>query len=92
MSRSRSTQQQPGTYTHEQLGALLRPASRADLQQLVSAADFMSRVFQANEVPYAFMGGFALRLRGSDRETRDVDIAVGCTMLRLIEVLSAHTR
>jgi hypothetical protein len=49
-------------------------------------------MFQANGIPYAFMGGFALKLRGSTRDTYDVDVAVGCTMQRLIEVLSAQPR
>jgi len=92
MSRSRPTQQRPGTYTHEQQQALGEAANRAAETHLFAAADFMSRLFEANRVPYAFMGGFALKLRGSSRDTKDVDIAVGCTMRLLIDVLSAQPR
>ncbi|KAF2490757.1 hypothetical protein BU16DRAFT_565687 [Lophium mytilinum] len=67
---------QPGTYTYEHMPAL----------------QTMTRVFQANNIAFAIMGGFALKLRGSTRDTRDVDIALGCTMQRLIEVLSAQPR
>lgn len=33
------------------------------------------------------MGGLSLRLRGSTRGTQDVDIAVGCDMNGLLEVI-----
>lgn len=92
MSRSRATQQQPGTYSPEQQHALVAAANRAVTSQLFAAADLMSRVFQVNAVPYAFMGGFALKLRGSIRDTQDVDVAVGCTMQRAIDVLSVQVR
>ncbi|KAF2828479.1 hypothetical protein CC86DRAFT_241231, partial [Ophiobolus disseminans] len=80
------------TYTHQQLQALMNAANFASSSQLVAAAELMSQVFQANSIPYAFMGGFALKLRGSTRDTHDVDVAVGCTMQRLIEVLSGQSR
>lgn len=67
-------------------------ANRVVLSQLVAAADLVSQVFQANSIPYAFMGGFALKLRGSTRDTHDIDVAVECTMQRLIEVLSGQPR
>ena len=91
MSR-RLTQQQPGTYTPEQQHGLSMAAIVASTPQLLAAADLVSQVFQANGIPFAFMGGFALKLRGSIRDTQDVDVAVGCTMQRLIEVLSAQSR
>ncbi|KAF2691387.1 hypothetical protein K458DRAFT_353109 [Lentithecium fluviatile CBS 122367] len=67
-------------------------ADHAANGQLIAAADFVSQVFRANNIPFALMGGFALKLRGSNRDTHDVDVAVGCTMQRLIEVLSAQSR
>lgn len=92
MSRSQPTQQQPGTYTHEQQQVLIIAANRALTSQLLAAADLVSQVFQANDIPYALMGGLALKLRGSTRDTQDVDVAVECTMQRLIEVLSTQSR
>ncbi|KAH7395256.1 hypothetical protein DE146DRAFT_659654 [Phaeosphaeria sp. MPI-PUGE-AT-0046c] len=90
MSRAPSTQQQPGTYTPEQMCTLTIAANRAVTSQLLAAAELMAQVFQANDIPYALMGGFALKLRGSTRDTYDVDVAVDCTMQRLIEVLSTQ--
>ncbi|KAF1961116.1 hypothetical protein CC80DRAFT_543485 [Byssothecium circinans] len=65
MSRSQPTQQQPGTYTHEQQHTLMIAANLALASQLLAAADLVSQVFQANSIPHAFMGGFALKLRGA---------------------------
>lgn len=46
----------------------------------------------AGGVPYALMGGFSLRMRGSARLTRDADLAVGGTMLALKTALSGDSR
>lgn len=92
MARPQRTQQQPGTYTYEQLPGLMVAADEALFPQLFAAADFVAQMLQANGIPYAFMGGFALKLRGSTRDTHDVDVTVECTMLRLIEVLSGQPR
>ncbi|USP72977.1 hypothetical protein yc1106_00251 [Curvularia clavata] len=92
MARLQRTQQQPGTYTYEQLPGLMVAADEALFPQLFAAADFVAQMLQANGIPYAFMGGFALKLRGSTRDTHDVDVTVECTMLRLIEVLSGQPR
>ena len=54
---------------------------------LLAAADYITEVLVQNQVSYALMGGLSLRLRGSTRGTQDVDIAVGCNMNRLLEVI-----
>ncbi|KAK2797857.1 hypothetical protein FQN50_009062 [Emmonsiellopsis sp. PD_5] len=77
-----------GTYTVEQLHSYMRISESAGTNHLVSAAEYIVQVFRTNNIPVAIMGGFSLLLRGSPRETQDVDIAVGCTMLQLLQVLS----
>ena len=43
---------------------------------MVSAARFVRDLLGQAHVEYAIIGGFSLRVRGSERMTRDVDIAV----------------
>jgi len=38
------------------------------------------------------MGGFSLKMRGSQRNTYDVDVAIGCEMVQLIEALKTQPR
>ncbi|KAH7314338.1 hypothetical protein BKA65DRAFT_121040 [Rhexocercosporidium sp. MPI-PUGE-AT-0058] len=38
------------------------------------------------------MGGFSLNLRGSGRDTHDIDLAIGCDMQRLISILKPQDR
>ncbi|KAK2756973.1 hypothetical protein FQN54_004941 [Arachnomyces sp. PD_36] len=45
------------------------------LPNLVSAALFIAGLFDRSGIPYAVMGGFAVKLMGGTRDTRDVDIA-----------------
>ncbi|KAI9710294.1 MAG: hypothetical protein M1820_002788 [Bogoriella megaspora] len=80
------------TYSAEQGSALALTAQNAGDKHLVAAADYIVQVFQANNIKYAIMGGFSLMLRGNKRETHDVDVAIGCTMQRLKEVLSPQAR
>lgn len=87
------TQPQPadaGVYTPHQHPALVAASRAATTSHLIAAADLMSQVFEAKHVPYAFMGGFSLKVRGSARDTGDVDIAVGCNMHLLKEVLASE--
>ena len=38
------------------------------------------------------MGGFSMLLRGSSRDTHDVDVAVGCDMGQLIQAIAGEPR
>lgn len=42
---------------------------------LLSAAFFLAGLFERANIPYGVMGGFALKLMGSERDTDDVNIA-----------------
>ena len=55
--------------------------------QLLAAADCITGVLVQNQVTYALMEGLSLRLRGSTWGTQDVEIAVGCNMNSLLEVI-----
>lgn len=45
-------------------------------ENLFSAALFLQDIFASHDIPYALTGGFSLRLRGSDRQARQIDFAV----------------
>lgn len=78
-----------GTYSVAENEAMLAQSKTATNNHLVAAADYITRLFEANEVPFAIMGGFSMNIRGSIRETYDVDVAVGCDMNKLLAVVSA---
>ena len=80
------------TYNVQQGFELANESRIATKTHLDLAAEFMVRVFSANNVPYAFMGGYSLILRGSPRGTHDIDLTVGCAMDQLIQVVKAQNR
>ncbi|KAE9363251.1 hypothetical protein N431DRAFT_450043 [Stipitochalara longipes BDJ] len=85
-------QQPPGTYTPQQHSQLTAESHNAGPENLTAATDYVTQIFRANGIPYALMGGFALKLRGNTRNTYDVDLAVGCDMSQLIAVLASQNR
>ena len=85
-----SQTQQPGTYTVEQSISLGSASANAHASPLTAAADFISQIYEENDIAYALMGRFSMMLRGSTRRTFDIDIATGCNMQLLIQVLSAQ--
>jgi hypothetical protein len=87
-----SEPQPPQTYTVQQGAELSVAALRSKLTHLTSTADHVAEIFAANEVPFAFMGGFSMTLRGSTRDTVDVDVAIGCSMDQLLTVLKDQPR
>ncbi|CZR54900.1 uncharacterized protein PAC_04785 [Phialocephala subalpina] len=84
--------QPPQTYTTQQGFELAIASAVATRPHLDLAAEFLVLVFSANNVPYAFMGGYSLALRGSPRGTHDVDLTVGCAMDQLVQVVKAQSR
>jgi hypothetical protein len=61
---------------------------------LFSAALFLQDLLTVSFIPHALMGGFSLRLRGSDRKARQIDFAVQPQggMRQLKEVLRPFER
>jgi len=63
-------------------------------QNLFSAALFLQNLLASHDIPHALTGGFSLRLRGSDRQARQIDFAVQPSggMRQLKEMLRPHSR
>ncbi|WEW55166.1 hypothetical protein PRK78_000595 [Emydomyces testavorans] len=80
------------TYTVDQGFALASASAHAGFRHLLSAADFISQLLRGRNIPFAIMGGFSLGLRGSQRQTHDVDIATGCNMGQLIQAIAGQQR
>jgi len=73
--------------------AVLYAASQAPpVENLGLAARYVAALFQQNNVPAAFLGGWAVYLRGSGRSTNDVDMTVRSTMTHLIQILRFQPR
>jgi hypothetical protein len=89
MSSSRDpVQHEPGTYTHDQMVALQDYCKQnAKDDHLKLAAALVTKFLASAGIPYAIMGGFSLRIRGSPRQTYDVDLACGCNMAQLMSAL-----
>ena len=85
--RTPPTHRPANTYEPYEMANLKQNADTALEVHLLAAADYITEVLVQNQVSYALMGGLSLRLRGSTRGTQDVDIAVGCNMNRLLEVI-----
>jgi len=79
-------------YTHAQLQGCVDRSKNATPAELAQARDYLMLVLQANNVPYAFMGGYSLVLRGSPRLTNDLDIAIQMNQLRLQEMVTPQSR
>jgi hypothetical protein len=63
-------------------------------QNLFAAALFLQDLLESSGIPHALTGGFSLRLRGSDRQARQIDFAVQPSrgMRQLKEVLRPYSR
>jgi hypothetical protein len=82
----------PNGYTPQQHTALARDAEGATRSQLICALDYIVNLFKVNQIAYAVMGGLALNLRGSDRDTNDVDISTSCDMATLRDICKGQPR
>ncbi|KAK8032170.1 hypothetical protein PG990_001904 [Apiospora arundinis] len=79
-------------YTVEE-GRFLTESQDATLvPHLYCALDFIARFLRDKGLGYAVMGGLALILRGSRRETHDVDIVAACDMLTLRQACIGQSR
>lgn len=58
----------------------------------LAAASFVASLFTSHSIPFAFIGGFAMRLRGSPRFTEDIDVCVQTTMLQLWKITEPEQR
>jgi hypothetical protein len=79
-------------YTYDQFEGCMARSRNATPAELAQARDYLIQILQANNVPYAFMGGYSLVLRGSQRPTNDIDIALQATQLELLAVVTPQSR
>lgn len=61
-------------------------------QHLGLAARFLVSLFRGHSVFFAFLGGWAVYLRGGGRRTEDVDVSVAISMGSLTEILMREER
>lgn len=61
-------------------------------QHLGLAARFLVSLFRSHSVFFAFLGGWAVYLRGGGRRTEDVDVSVATSMGSLTEILLREER
>jgi hypothetical protein len=59
---------------------------------LNAAAVYIAGLLDVNNIQFAIMGGFAMICRGSERNTRDIDVVADAKMSRLWEVITPQPR
>lgn len=79
-------------YNTDRFAELYYAARNAPMGNVGLAARFLIELFRRNSIAFAFIGGWAIHLRGNTRATEDVDIAVGTNMENLKEILLAEER
>ena len=79
-------------YSVDDLDELEARAQIARFGELIFAADYLAQLLDTNHVLYGFMGGFSMNIRGSDRTTTNIDIAVGGSMLQLRRMVNEAPR
>ncbi|KAJ5281667.1 hypothetical protein N7478_007039 [Penicillium angulare] len=79
-------------YNTDRFAELYYPSNTADLLHLGLAARFVAALFESNQVTYAFIGGWAVYLRGGRRRTQDIDITVATSMDHLKQILTVQPR
>lgn len=79
-------------YNTDRFAELYYPSNTAEIMQLGLAARFITNLFESHSITYAFIGGWAVYLRGASRTTRDIDISVTTSMDHLRQILMAQPR
>jgi hypothetical protein len=79
-------------YDTTRFGELYYGSRAPEINDLCLAARFMIQIFEYYRIPFAFLGGWAMYVRGSPRRTQDVDIAVGTTVEYLKAILLQISR
>ncbi|RMJ09166.1 hypothetical protein CDV36_011223 [Fusarium kuroshium] len=79
-------------YDTDRFGELYYASREPSRQNLALGARYLNDLFAFYQVPFAFLGGWAVYLRGGQRRTQDVDIAVATTMENLKAILMTQAR
>ncbi|KAI9837596.1 MAG: hypothetical protein M1819_007247 [Sarea resinae] len=59
---------------------------------LFAAAIYLKTLWDANNIAFAALGGFAMMCRGSERQTRDIDLVVQTNMATLWALITPQPR
>lgn len=62
-------------------------AGPVPMENVRLAAEYLRRLFATKSVCAAFIGGWAMHLRGSERRTYGVDLVVECDSLMVVGIL-----
>lgn len=79
-------------YDTDRFAELYDASLEPGTENLGLAARFFVSFFQNHGISYAFLGGWAVYLRGGWRRTQDVDICVNITMEHLKTLLCRESR
>lgn len=79
-------------YDTNRFSDLYHASRRPSPQHLGLAARFLIALFGSHSVFYAFLGGWAVYLRGGGRRTEDVDVSVATSMESLTAILLLEER
>ncbi|CAK7227936.1 hypothetical protein SCUCBS95973_006712 [Sporothrix curviconia] len=91
-SAANETEVKAEIYDTDRFAELYRVSQDPPLASLGLAARFLVSFFQTNGIAFAFLGGWAVYLRGGWRRTQDVDICVNTTMEHLKSLLLRERR
>lgn len=76
------------TYNLAELGDLPVPPR----ENLFAAARYMTRLAEANGIAIALIGGLAMNIRGSMRDTVDIDLVLGARMIDINAIFRQQPR
>jgi len=68
------------TYDTPRFEQLYYSSRRPPVENLGLAAKFFVGISHIGQFPMAFLGGWAMYLRGSSRQTEEIDVAVNATI------------
>ncbi|CAI4215408.1 unnamed protein product [Parascedosporium putredinis] len=74
-------------YDTNRFSQLYQASRRPSPEHLSLAADFLFSLFDRHSIRFAFLGGWAVYLRGGTRRTEDVDLSVDMSMDGLTAIL-----
>lgn len=79
-------------YNTDRFGVLYAESRYPPVTNLGLAACFLCAFFQYHAIPFSFLGGWAVYLRGGGRITTDIDVTVDSAMNVLERALQTEHR
>ncbi|KAM5374312.1 hypothetical protein ACJZ2D_006485 [Fusarium nematophilum] len=79
-------------YDTDRFGELYYASREPARMNLALGARYLNELFASYQIPFAFLGGWAVYLRGGQRTTQDVNITVATSMENLKAILMMEAR